>query len=159
MTDIEVRRVDGSAWEAWRDLRLRSLQDAPDAFGSTLERELAFTRQDWADRLDGDGASVLGYADGAPVALGAAWPYEDGKAMIVAMWTDPAWRGRGIATRVLDVLVHWAHDHGRRPDLWVTDGNPAARSVYERYGFVATDDRAPLRDGSPLMKSRLALTG
>lgn len=156
-TAIEVRHVDGSDWHAWRDIRLRSLQDAPDAFGSTWERELRFTREDWTDRLDGDGASVLAYAGEEPVAMGAAWPYADGRAMIVAMWTDPAWRGRGLATRVLDALVQWAREHDRRPDLWVTDGNPEARRVYERYGFVATGEQAPLRDGSPLTKSRLVL--
>lgn len=157
MSATVVRLVDGSAWEAWRDLRLRSLQDAPDAFGSTLERELAFTREDWIDRLDGEGATALGYADDVPVAMGAAWPYRPGSAMVVAMWTEPAWRGRGLATRVLDVLVQWARAQGRRPDLWVTDGNPTARRVYERYGFVPTGERAPLREGSPLTMSRLVL--
>lgn len=157
MTAVVVRHVDASDWQAWRDIRLRSLQDAPDAFGSTLERELAFTREDWTGRLDGAGAAVLGCAGEEAVAMGAAWPYEDGKAMVVAMWTDPAWRGRGLASRVLDVLVRWARDHDRRPDLWVTDGNPAARRVYERYGFVATGEQAPLREGSPLTMSRLVL--
>ena len=154
MKGIAVRHVDGTDWEAWRDVRLRALQDAPDAFGSTLECELAFTPEDWTDRLAGDGAAVLGYAGEAPVAMGAAWPYEEGKAMLVAMWTDPAWRGRGLATRVLDTLVQW-RAHGRRPDVWVTDGNPEARRVYERYGFVATGEQAPLREGSSLTKSRL----
>src|SRR6185312_1257132 len=30
-------------WESFRDIRLRSLADSPDAFGSTWERERAFT--------------------------------------------------------------------------------------------------------------------
>lgn len=34
-------------WRTWRDLRLRSLADFPHAFGATLEREQAFTDDDW----------------------------------------------------------------------------------------------------------------
>jgi len=154
-----VRLVDGDAWPAWRDIRLRALRDSPDACGSTLQREEAFTEDDWRARLDGTGPAVLGYADDPhhAVTMGAGWPYEAGRLMIVAMWTDPAHRGRRLATRVLDLLVDWAGRHDRRPDLWVADDNPAAHRLYERYGFVANGDREPLRDGSALMKSRLVL--
>ncbi len=157
VTGIEVRRVDADAWEDWRDIRLRSLRDSPDAFGSTVEREMAFTEADWAGRLDGRGPAVLAYQADEPVALGAGWEYEPGKLMIVAMWTEPRVRGQGIGTRILDELVGWAQEHDLRPDLWVADANPAARRLYEIYGFVANGDTSPLREGSELTMSRLVL--
>ena len=156
-TAIDIGYVDETAWEQWRDIRLRALRDSPDAFGSTLAKEAAFTGADWQQRLGGPGVCVLARCDGVPVGMGAGWPYEDGKVMIVAMWTDPGLRGRGIGSGVLDLLVTWAREHRRRPDLWVADANPAARALYERYGFRANGETAPLREGSPLTMSRLVL--
>ena len=37
--------------ERYKEFRLLSLELAPEAFGSTLERELAFTDETWYDRL------------------------------------------------------------------------------------------------------------
>jgi hypothetical protein len=37
--------------ERYKEFRLLSLKLAPEAFGSTLERELAFTDETWYDRL------------------------------------------------------------------------------------------------------------
>jgi hypothetical protein len=57
----EVRRFRPDEWRAYRDLRLRSLADAPDAFGSTLERECDLPHAHWSERLASptDGARTL----------------------------------------------------------------------------------------------------
>ena len=157
MTTVNVLRVTGDSWQTWRDIRLRSLRESPDAFGSTYEREVAFTETDWRQRLGGAGPCVLVTSGEDPVAMGAGWCHEPGRLMVVAMWTDPKVRGRGIGTRVLDEIVGWAREHDLRPELWVADGNPAARAVYESYGFVADGEASPLRDGSSLQMRRLVL--
>jgi hypothetical protein len=92
VTSVDVRLVGAEAWETWRDIRLRSLRDSPDAFGSTYAREAAFAESHWTDRLAGDEPAVLAFHDSAAVAMGAGWVYEPGKLMIVAMWTAPAAR-------------------------------------------------------------------
>jgi predicted GNAT family acetyltransferase len=136
----EPVRLGPDDWETFRDVRLRSLADSPDAFGSTLEREQAFTEADWRQRVSGPVYVVL---DPGPVAVGGMFD-SDGVGHVWGMWTDPAHRGRGHARRILDVLTP-LHDVVQ---LHVNLANPAARSVYERCGFVGTGEVEPLRPGS-----------
>lgn len=151
----EIRLIGADDRETWRDLRLRSLADSPDAFGSTLERELGFTEEDW--RLRTAQPSVLAFVGGEPAAMAGAFVTDDGSLHVVAMWTDPAYRGRGLAPRLLDVLARVARDQGRALELDVTRGNGAARRTYERYGLVATGETRPLRPGSDLVVDRMVL--
>ena len=136
----ELRRLRPDDWEAFREIRLRSLADSPDAFGSTLERERAYTEDDWRQRLTGP---VYVVHDPGPVAVGGLFD-KDGVFHVWGMWTDPAHRGRGHARRVLDALI--------APDveavLDVNVANTGARAAYERYGFVGTGQFEPLRPGS-----------
>jgi hypothetical protein len=47
---MEARQAQAADWQALRQLRLRALADAPDAFASTLEAELAFPDEVWRQR-------------------------------------------------------------------------------------------------------------
>ena len=54
------------------------------------------------------------------------------------IWTDPAFRGRGIAWRMLDLLTAAARERGC---LTVSlHATAMGRPLYQRYGFTATDD-------------------
>jgi len=136
----ELRRIGADDWDLFRAIRLRSLADSPDAFGSTLEREQGFTEADWRSRLAGPVYVVL---DPGPVSVGGLFDHE-GVLHVWGMWTDPAHRRRGHARRILDALI--------APDveavLHVNTTNPGARGVDERYGFVGTGKTEPLRPGS-----------
>jgi len=136
----ELRRLGPDDWDDFRDIRLRSLADSPDAFGSTLEREQAFTEDDWRRRLTGP---VYVVDDPTPVAVGGMFDNE-GIGQIWGMWTDPAHRGRGHARRILDAVTPLLP----RIQLHVNVANPVARTAYERYGFVGTGVLEQLRPGS-----------
>ena len=151
----EVRLLVPAEWEVWRDLRLRSLADSPDAFGSTLFRELAFAETDWRDRLRS--MPVVAFVDGVPVALGGGYRIEPGWVQVVAMWTAPEHRGQGLAGLVLDLVVQTARLEDRRVALEVTRDNGPARAAYERYGFVATGASSPLREGSDVVTDEMVL--
>jgi GNAT superfamily N-acetyltransferase len=144
---VTVRTAGPDDWETWRDLRLRALAADPDAFGSTLAREKAYDEATWRARASG--LAVLGWVDGVPAALGGGIEVRPGVVQVVAMWTDPAYRGHGLASAVLDVVVRAARADGHRVLLEVARGNDRARTVYERYGFVPTGESDPIRPGSP----------
>ena len=142
-------------WEDWRTIRLASLLDTPSAFGSTYEREVAFTEQDWRDRLEGP--AVMVREDGVPIAIGGAFSPEPGTLHIVAMYVVARHRGRGLSRLVLDALVAHARERGMRVQLSVNTDNEVARLGSLRYGFVPTGETRPLRDGSPEVCSELVL--
>lgn len=126
-----MRRARADDCRDWRDLRLRALADSPEAFGSSLAREQGFVETDWRDRT---ADSFVAYADGVPVAIGAGFD-EAGQLSVVAMWTAPDWRGRGIGGAVLDAIVALAAERGVSARLFVMRANPDAARLYERHGF------------------------
>ncbi|MBD8869990.1 GNAT family N-acetyltransferase [Nocardioides donggukensis] len=150
-----IRVLEADDWELLRDLRLRALADAPEAYCSTVERELAFTESDWRQRSGG--LSVVAFAGGEPAAIGGGFSSTPGWMQVVGMWTAPEHRGRGLATAVLGELVHHARTQGQRVTLDVVEGNTAAESTYTHFGFVPTGESEPLREGSDLLVWRYVL--
>ena len=76
-----VRPLVADDWEQARDARLAALAEAPYAFSSTLERELAFTEDVWRGRAGSgrtfgafDGRLIVGLATGLPPADEPAGP-------------------------------------------------------------------------------------
>lgn len=129
-----------------RRLRIAALTDAPEAFGSTLERELARTEEDWQGwivpgpvfLLETPGAEAVGLVAGLPD------PTDADTAHLMSMWVHPDERGAGGADALIEVLLDWAwEEHGAaRVRLYVAHDNVRARRVYERHGFRVVD-----RDG------------
>ena len=165
MTTLTARVLTAEDWPTWRDLRLRSLADSPHAFGSTLEREQEFIEEDWRSRVAGwsdpdedvAGPAVLVWSGDEPVGMGGGYRDEPGMLHVVAMWTEPAWRGRGVGRLVLDTLRTWADERDLRLHLDVEASNTGARRLYERYGFEATGASRPLRPGSTYSCERMVL--
>ena len=156
---MEFQRAAPDEWRASRDIRLRALADAPDAFCSSLAGERDLDETVWRSRLERcytvfarRGTDVVG------TATGKADPHEEGGREIVAMWVDPAHRGRGVATALIDELVRWARVEGS-PEiaLWVAEDNDPARRLYERCGFLETEEREAMRPGVDQVRMRRAL--
>ena len=154
----ELRTVSGDDWADVRTLRLRALVDAPTAFGATLAEAESQPESVWRSRSDGPGPLVMAYDEDVPVAMGGLFvPEGSSEAYVWGMWVAPEARGHGLGTRLLAVLV----DHARRLDrtvlLHVTEGNDAARRLYEAHGFAGTGEWQPLREGSELRIETLRL--
>ena len=118
-------------WRECRALRLRALEDAPDAFASTLERELAFPDRVWRRRLL-TGYQALAFEGDA--LLGTATGIPDGQERrgreVVAMWVAPEARGRGVGRALIGSLIEWARAASAPAlSLWVADGNEPAAST------------------------------
>ena len=145
-----VRRAAIGDEPTLRALRLQALTDTPEAFGSTLERELARTTADW-QRWMSPGATFILDASGAAKGLiaGAFDADHAGAVQLIAMWVDPALRGTGAADALVSALLAWAAVEGARAvRLRVVKANERAIRFYERHGFRASGpDIVRPRDG------------
>lgn len=156
---MTIRRMGPSDGRTYRDLRLRALQDAPEAFGSTYELERARPDDLWTARLSD--ATVSGkdaplfVLDGAQI-CGLAWGKLDAEdretVHLFQMWVAPESRGSGAGGVLLKAVLDWARSVGaRRVRLGVTVGDSPATRLYSRHGFVQVGEPEPLREGSSLM--------
>jgi len=167
-SDVRIRRFTAREWPAYRALRLRSLADAPNAFGSSLALEESWAHELWMARLMA--AEVSGRdcplvaestaADGAM--LGLLWAKCDaddaGIVNLFQMWVAPEARGRGAASALVDEALAWARSIGARlVQLGVVVDNQDAIRLYERKGFRNAGVPAPIRPGSALLEQAMQL--
>jgi ribosomal protein S18 acetylase RimI-like enzyme len=131
------------------------------AFGSTLATERAFPDRVWQERAAMGAAGTdrltviaedrdqwMGSATGVLLEEGTG----DQPAWVVGMWVDPAVRGRGVARALLRAVAGWAREHGVDVlHLHVTETNAPAIALYERLGFRASGETAPL-DHTPSVR-------
>jgi GNAT superfamily N-acetyltransferase len=162
---LAIRILRGHEWQAYRDARLRSLADSPDAFGSTLAAEQERTPDAWAARLgaaavSGQDYPLIAELDGAVVGL--VWARFDATTPSVVnvfqMWVAPESRGRGVAATLLRAAIGWARSRNARVvQLGVTCGDTSAVRLYVREGFETFGAPEPLRADSPLLSQTMRL--
>jgi GNAT superfamily N-acetyltransferase len=153
---VEIQRAEPVDWPRVRNLRLRALLDAPEAFGSTHTQESGEREEDWRAWATGwsdagDQALFAAVADGdwIGIAVGVRWQQDRELVNLYAMWVDPSARRRSVGRALVEAVTAWARDLGaRRMVLRVTGGNPGALALYEGCGFIDTGEREPLREGS-----------
>jgi len=134
----------------FKDVRLRALQEAPYAFGSTYAREVQFDHAEWARRVErwnGErGAGFLAMDGAAACGIAGSLLDEDHptRAQLVSMWTAPTHRQLGIGRLLVDAVLDWARTRNVRTLLlMVTSNNDTAIRFYERLAFTKTGRAEP----------------
>jgi len=159
---VHVRRAAIGDEATLRRVRLQALADAPDAFGSTYERELARTLDDWRRWLS-PGATFIAEDRGEPCGLVACAQDATVPTVVdlMAMWVAPVARGTGAADALVSQVIAWASGQGARVvRLQVVQDNVRARRLYERQGFRVTGlTRVRQRDGAVELTLERTLDG
>jgi GNAT superfamily N-acetyltransferase len=159
---VEIRQARATDRELLRELRLRALADAPDAFASTLDKEVAFPQEVWRQWAEGGptSANLLARRGGAGVGMAAIFadPSAPRRVHLVAMWVDPVTVVVVSPGALIDHAVRWADERQAcEVVLRVADHNRAAWTPYERVGFRPTGERQPLPSNPTLTESLLRL--
>jgi RimJ/RimL family protein N-acetyltransferase len=147
---LTIRRAQLGDEPILREIRLQALSDAPAAFGSTYERELARTTADWQRWISPGVTFIL---EDAAVAQGIVAGLHDADnptvVHLMAMWVHPKIRGSGGADELVAAVIAWSLSEGAKSvQLKVIEGNDRARRCYERNGFRHTgQEEIRQRDG------------
>jgi ribosomal protein S18 acetylase RimI-like enzyme len=147
---ISIRRITPLEVVAFKDVRLRALQDAPSAFASTYARESKFSDAEWlarTERWNGKrGVGFLAMDRELPCGIVGSFlnDADATRAELVSMWTAPTHRRQGVGRLLVNEVLTWAHSRKARVlQLLVTSTNQPAIRFYERLGFSRTGRTGP----------------
>lgn len=143
---MNIRVVRAEDVQAAQAIRLRSLREHPEAFGSSYEDEALLTPESLVERLrpTADRRLFGAWVDEALVGT-LHFSRSTGKkirhrAGLGAMYVAPERRGRGIGRALLTTAIAYARTllDLEQVILAVTVGNEAARALYLTAGFTPT---------------------
>ena len=147
----------------FKQVRLRALQEAPKAFGSTYARESQLSDQEWISRSvrwgSGRSAAFLAMENGTACGIAASLLDEKDatKAQLLSMWTAPERRNLGIGRLLVNEIMAWAGQRGVRTlRLMVVSNNQSAIVFYERLGFTRTGRTEPYPNDSVLLEYEMS---
>jgi RimJ/RimL family protein N-acetyltransferase len=154
--------------QVYQSLRLQGLQEYPDAFGSTFEREVAFTIEMVAERIKAnEDRFVLGAFDehenlvGIVTLIRECSPKTRHKANVFGLYVTPEMRGKGIGLALMEELIARAKrmEGLEQLNLTVVSTNDSARRLYASLGFqlYGTERRALKWDGAYFDEDYMAL--
>ena len=87
---------------------------------------------------------LLAYADEKPIGCAGLKRYSDRDVEIKRVWVEPEWRGKHIATILMDQLEDKARQIGyKRAILQTRPIMPDAVGLYESRGYVLIDNYPP----------------
>lgn len=154
----DIRRATVDDIEELVRLRLAMMAEMADHFGEGAragqDDELADANRAYMREAmpAGEFVAYVAESDGEMVATSGLRVYrvaphtgnlEGVGAYVLNMYTVPTWRGRGLATALLEQLVRHARDAGAKSVS--LRASAAGRSVYESYGFGSDDSFMSLR--------------
>jgi ribosomal protein S18 acetylase RimI-like enzyme len=160
---VLIEQITTQNVEGFKKVRLRALQEAPYAFGSTYVKEAQFSESEWirrAERWHGErGIGFLAMDDG--LGCGIAGSFLDAndatRAQLISMWTAPTHRRQGIGEQLVNRVLGWAKSREARVlELMVTSHNEGAIRFYERLGFARTGRVEPYPNDPAVVEYEMA---
>jgi len=141
---LTIRALAPSDSAAFQALRLRGLQECPEAFASSYDEEVATPIAEIEKRLQpkADSAIFGAFEDSGLCALVGL--QREGmiklahKSLIWGVYVAPEARGRGVGAKIMShALSYGASVLGtRQVNLGVNTRNTAAVDLYKRLGFI-----------------------
>ena len=140
--EFTIRRLGPEDAEAYRALRFEMLEQAPDAYGDSIEEAAARPDTHWTDELSTERAFFGGFVGGKLVAS-ANFLQESAKkaghrGWVLGVYVAPEARGNGLGQALIAKILDHARQRVIQVHLGVGSHNIKALKLYERLGFRVT---------------------
>ncbi|MGW3570735.1 N-acetyltransferase family protein [Streptomyces sp. NPDC000941] len=143
---VHLRVLTKGDWPLWREVRLAALGEAPQAFKARLADWRSGGEERWRERLEmPDAYNIVALSGGRTVAVASGLPGDNGVYELRSVWVSPQARGRGVGGRLIAAVERWALQSGATTlKLAVIPGNESAIALYQRNGFLITEELGDL---------------
>ena len=139
ISGLQIRRLETSDAALYRDIRLEALEENPEAFGSTFERE-SERPLSWFEALVGRSDIFGAFVDGTLAGIAGYVAQESSKqahkALLWGMYVRSAARNAGLGKRLVAAVLSHARGRVEMVQLTVVSENEGARRLYNALGFV-----------------------
>ncbi len=135
---MKIKRVMQKDWELWKSFRLEALKNSPESFGSSYEEEVLMSDADFQHGLSK--GYVLGvFVDDLLVSCVGFYTLNSLKTkhrgVLWGMYTRLEYRGKGIATALIQTLIQHARTCVTQLHLTCIVSNFVACAFYQKQGF------------------------
>lgn len=135
----QIRLLEAADAARYRNIRLEALQQNPEAFGSTFERENEQPLPWFEERIaqaDIFGAFIGGDLFGIAGYIRHQGPKQNHKGVLWTMYVRPAARNSCLGRCLVEAVVNHAAERVEQLQLSVVSDNESAHRLYMRLGFV-----------------------
>lgn len=157
---MNIRSTKPKDWPLLRQIRLAALLDSPTAFGLSYQAVASYTDDQWRKRASPGGTEFwLAFEGERPVGMIGAGVSNASRYNLIGMWVEPAARGSGVATQLVEAVKSRAvEQRHHRVFLDVSPDNTRASTFYLKQGFSFIDEWESLESHPHIMVQTMLWT-
>lgn len=147
---IEIISLPASQWRTYHNLRLRAIQDSPQAFLDTEEQTRTFPEKKWRQRLAdaaaGKNWQLFAKLDKQLVGMIGAFrgdeDTQNASVTAVGLWVAPEARGKGVGRKLMETLLDSLKRKSiKTVHLSVNAEQAVAVALYKKLGFQIVEEK------------------
>jgi predicted GNAT family acetyltransferase len=134
---MDIKKVSSDDWKKLQTIRLAGLKSDPQAFGGDLAEELDRKEPEWRKIFESQGRFYFAVEEnGVFVSLAGAKNIKEKFWMLMAVYTLPEARGKGLAKDLVEKIIQESIDRGATAiQLMVNIDQKDAVHIYKNAGF------------------------
>jgi len=146
--NFKIIIAEAKDWESYKNIRLESLQNEPQAYSSNLAKELAYSSEKWISRLQPYSIDfksmnllLIDLSNNKIVGTVGFYSMEEGIAEIVGLYVNKSFRDKHLGYTLMGFIIDQiglTNDY-KEIRLSVNEKQFTALSLYKKLGFNITD--------------------